>query len=149
MSEFTCGQHTYSAGQLDARAQFHIVRRLAPVLKGLAPIIAKVAKGEVDPKNINPQEGLDAIPEIANVLASMDDITADYVIFGLLTIVKRKQENGLGWAPITSGTNLMFMDITMPQMLTLAGRALAANLGDFFGVLNSALSQQSQKPSGQ
>lgn len=149
MSEFKCGQHTYSAGKLDARAQFHIVRRLAPFLKGLAPVIAKVGAGQVDIKNLDPKDGLEALPEIANIIAGMDDASADYVIFGLLAVVKRKEVNGLGWAPVANGMSLMYMDITMPQMLTLAARALSANLGDFFGVLNSALSQAGQKQSDQ
>lgn len=149
MNEFPCGGNTYTAGKLDARTQFHIVRRLAPFLKGLVPIIGKMKSGETASDAVNPEEGIKALPEIGEVLAKMDDETADYVIFGLLNIVRRKQDNGMGWAPVSSGNNLMFSDITMPQMLTLAGRALAANMGDFFAVLNSALSQHGQKQSDQ
>lgn len=149
MSEFPCGNHVYTASKLDARTQFHIVRRLAPFLKGLVPIIGKIKSEGVESGSIDPSEGIKMLPEIGDVLAKMDDETADYVVFGLLAVVRRKQDNGMGWAPVSTGHSLMFADISMPQMLTLAGRALAANMGDFFAVLNSALSQHGQKQSGQ
>jgi len=89
------------------------------------------------------------LPSIADALAAMDDATADYVIFGLLKVVTREQGQGLGWAPVAVNQQLMFQDIDMAQMLTLATRALMANLGSFFAVLSSASNQVGQKPNGQ
>lgn len=143
MSQFTCGKHNYKAGVIDARAQFHIVRRLAPFFSAFAGADVKFSK------NMKPEDFVKAVPVLANALASMSDADADYVLFGLMACVVREQEQGLGWAPVSKGTNLMFHDISMPEMVTLAGRALAANLGDFFGVLNSLSSQAGQKPNGQ
>lgn len=148
--EFSCGQHTYSAGKLDARAQFHVVRRLTPFLKGVIPILAKLqGSGNLkqtlsdmkDPSKAA-ESAAEVLPQLADIIAGMDDETADYVIFTLLSVVKRKQENGLGWAPVTAGNSMMFVDIGMAEMLTLAGRSLVANLGSFFDVLNSAFNRQ-------
>lgn len=152
MSQFTCGAHTYRAGVLDARAQFHIVRRLAPFLSSLAPTLGKVQAvkaGGGKASDMTPEDMMQVLPGIAEALSSLDDATADYVIFGLLAVVTRQQDQGLGWAPVSTGTMLMFTDISMPQMITIAGRALMANLGDFFAVLNSVSSQLGQKPNGQ
>jgi hypothetical protein len=130
---------------------------MAPFLKGMVPVISSLEKagafkkGGID-KGVaasSQEEVMKAFPAIADVLASMTDEDADYVIFGLLAVVTRKQDQGLGWAPVSTSKSLMFNDITMPEMLTLAGRVLVANLGSFFNVLNSISSQAGLKPSDQ
>ena len=130
----------YRAGKMDARAQFHIIRRLAPFLKALAPLAGKMS---------DQSQALEEIPELGKVLAELDDATADYVLFGLLAVVTRKEDKGLGWAPICRGNSLMYAEITMPDMLAIAGRALMANMGDFFQSLRSASSQLGQNQSAQ
>lgn len=128
--------HTYRVGKLDARAQFHIVRRLAPVLGELAPAL-QGGKG-----------GLDALPPIATAVAKLSDVDADYCIFGLLKVVSRKQPNGLGWGPVSTENLLMYDDIGMTQMLKLAWEALAFNMSGFFAVLPSDLKEAAQKVKG-
>lgn len=157
MSEFSCGKYNYRMGVIDARSQFHIVRRMAPFLKGMVPVVASMTKsgafkkGGVDPvaAEKSKDEVIAALPAIADVLAAMTDEDADYVIFGLLAAVSRKQDQGLGWAPVSRDRQLMFQDITMPEMLTMAGRVLVANLGSFFNVLNSISSQVGPTPNDQ
>lgn len=148
MSKFSCGKFNYQAGVINARSQFHIVRRMTPFLNGLVPLLSGL-KTLDEVKAMDPATALKSMPAFTEILAKMDDETADYVIFGLLSVVTREQPEGLGWAQVSNGKSLMFMDISMPEMLTLAGRALAANLGDFFVVLNSALSLVGQKQSDQ
>ena len=128
--------HTYRVGKLDARAQFHIVRRLAPVLGELAPAL-QGGKG-----------GLDALPPIATAVAKLSDADADYCIFGLLKVVSRKQPNGLGWGPVATENLLMYDDIGMTQMLKLAWEALTFNMSGFFAVLPSDLKEAAQKVKG-
>lgn len=129
--------HTYRVGKLDARAQFHIVRRLAPVLGELAPAL-QGGKG-----------GLDALPPIATAVAKLSDADADYCIFGLLKVVSRRQPNGLGWGPVSTENLLMYDDIGMTQMLKLAWEALTFNMSGFFAVLPSDLKEAAQKVKGQ
>ena len=128
--------HTYRVGKLDARAQFHIVRRLAPVLGELAPAL-QGGKG-----------GLDALPLIATAVAKLSDADADYCIFGLLKVVNRKQPNGLGWGPVATENLLMYDDIGMTQMLKLAWEALTFNMSGFFAALPSDLKEAAQKVKG-
>lgn len=128
--------HTYRVGKLDARAQFHIVRRLAPVLGELAPAL-QGGKG-----------GLDALPPIATAVAKLSDADADYCIFGLLKVVSRRQPNGLGWGPVSTENLLMYDDIGMTQMLKLAWEALTFNMSGFFAALPSDLKEAAQKAKG-
>lgn len=134
--EFELEGRTYRANKIDARTQFHIVRRLAPVLGEIAPALQ--GKG-----------GLDALPPLANAVAKLTDTDADYVIFGLLKSVVRKQDQGLGWGPVATGEQLMYDDITMPLMLKLAWQSFSFNMSGFFAALPSDLKEAAQKQKGQ
>ena len=134
--EFELEGRTYRANKIDARTQFHIVRRLAPVLGEIAPALQ--GKG-----------GLDALPPLANAVAKLTDSDADYVIFGLLRAVVRKQDQGLGWGPVATGEQLMYDDITMPLMLKLAWQSFSFNMSGFFAALPSDLKEAAQKQKGQ
>ena len=134
--EFELEGRTYRANKIDARTQFHIVRRLAPVLGEIAPALQ--GKG-----------GLDALPPLANAVAKLTDSDADYVIFGLLKAVVRKQDQGLGWGPVATGEQLMYDDITMPLMLKLAWQSFSFNMSGFFVALPSDLKEAAQKQKGQ
>ena len=128
-TELDLNGHTYRIGPLDARAQFHIVRRLAPIIGTLAPMIgAKSDAGE-----------LETFAALASALAKLSDEESDYCVFGLLKVVQRKQVNGLGWGPVCAGTSLMYEDITMADMLHLAWHAARVNLAGFFAALPSDL----------
>jgi len=142
--EFTAAGIEYRAGNINAREQFHIVRRLAPFLKALAPLMAGM-----DVSKSDPMKAMAALPQIGEVLAQLPDEAADYVVFGLLACVSRKQDNGLGWAKVSNGTQLMFQDIDMMTMLTLAARALMANMQGFFSELRSVSAPLNQKQSAQ
>lgn len=134
--EFELEGRTYRANKIDARTQFHIVRRLAPVLGEIAPALQ--GKG-----------GLEALPPLANAVAKLTDSDADYVIFGLLKAVVRKQDQGLGWGPVATGEQLMYDDITMSLMLKLAWQSFSFNMSGFFAALPSDLKEAAQKQKGQ
>lgn len=134
--EFDLEGRTYKVSKIDARTQFHIIRRLAPVLGEIAPALQ--GKG-----------GLDALPPLANAVAKLTDEDADYVIFGLLKAVVRKQDQGLGWGSVTTGEQMMYDDITMPSMLKLAWQAFSFNMSGFFAALPSDLKEAAQKAKGQ
>ena len=124
--------HTYHIAKMPALEQFHIVRRLAPLFGNL-PIeeIKKDAAKAADK----------ALPALALAISSLSDSDANYVLFGLLKNVTRKQEGALGWGAISTGNNLMYEDIDMALMLKLAFEVLKFNLSSFFRVLASTSSQ--------
>jgi len=134
--EFELNGQTYRTGKIDARSQFHIVRRLAPVLGEIAPAAAGGNMG-----------GLDALPPLANAIAKLSDADADYCLFGLLAVVSRKQPQGTGWGPVSTGNTLMYADIDMVGMLQLAWKALEFNMSGFFAALPSDLKEAAQKVS--
>lgn len=131
--DFELNGHTYRAGTIDARTQFHIVRRLAPVFGELVPALRG---GKAD--------GLDALPAIAGALAKLSDAEADYCLFGLLKPLARKQPNGLGWGPVCTGETVLYDDITMPALMQLAWQSFSFNLSGFFAALPSDLTAAAQ-----
>lgn len=121
MEEFEINDKTYRVSKLNAKKQFHIVRRLSPVLGTLAAALDDDIKG------------LEAIPSIANAISTLSDNDADYCIFNLLSVIKRKQDKGLGWGPITTtGDQIMYDDITLQVMMRLVWKSLYFNFHDFF-----------------
>lgn len=134
--EIEISGHTYRLGRIDARSQFHIVRRLAPVIGEIAPALQGEGKG-----------GMEALPVLASAVAKLSDADADYVVFGLLKVVARKQGQGLGWAPVSTGTQMMYDDITLPDMLRLAYEVFVMNMSSFFPGLPSGSTAANPKAS--
>lgn len=160
MNEFSLNGKTYRTGVLDARSQFHIARRLAPFLSALAPVMADVAsaagsggnvKDSIDKAKMSmkPEDLTKIVPAFGDALASMDDATADYIVFGLLAGVTIQEANGLGWAPITKDQTIMYGHIDMMTMIMIAAKVMMVNFSGFFGVLDSLLNPAGQKASGQ
>lgn len=116
----------YRVQKLDARRQFHIMRRLSPMLAELAAAVQADAGLE------------NALAPLANALASLTDADADYCLFGLLQSVQRKQ-NGT-WSKVAVENNLMFADLEMQAMLQIAFKAFQFNFADFFQSLPQASS---------
>lgn len=121
--EFQVGDHTYVAGKMNAKQQFHVARRILPVLAGAGK------DGDV----------MDKIRGAAYALSEASDADADYVIDHCLAVVKRKMENGKGYTQIISAGRLMFEDMTMLEMLQIAGEVLVFNLGNFSDALPKGL----------
>jgi hypothetical protein len=147
--QFSIDGIEYQAVKVDALKQFHLARRLSPFLEAIVPVIAKVKGGVLDADN--PEASFDALLEgyapFAKMMADMPDDQADYILFGLLACVKRKQPQGLGWANVSSGNALMFQDINVMQMLQMAYHAMTENLADFFPRGVATLSAITQKQS--
>lgn len=130
----------YRAGKLDARKQWNLIRRLAPVLTALGPALQSMAKNM-------PQEGattdlaedvnmmFSAFGPLAEALGNLDDATSDYVINVCLTVVHTNR-TGSSWAAVsTSNGQLMFQDITMMTMIRLVILVLRENFENFLGEL--------------
>lgn len=121
--DITINDKNYRIGRLDARRQFHVVRRLAPIIGGLTDL----ERCKDDP--------LAALEPLADAIASMRDQDADYVLNTCLAAVERRQPTG-GWAKLmTTGGDLMFQDLDMAAMLRLVWAVLQENLQGFFDAL--------------
>ena len=135
--DFEIAGQQYRSGKMDAFRQFHVSRRLAPVLSGLAAGASAAAGG--DPE----QEFAAFLQPLVNGIASMSDADCDYVLHACLGVVKRQQGNA--WAPIfiTQGNSLMFDDIDLAVMLQIASRVIQDNLGNF---IQGAVSKVQEAP---
>lgn len=127
--EFAIAGSNYKAGKLDPFKQFHIARRLAPLLSSAGEIMKAhaAASGDDDEAAM-----LAALEPVTRVLGSIPDADVEYVLGACLDVVSREQEGGKGWARVrSSGGALMFDDIDMVAMLQIAWNVLRHNLGGF------------------
>lgn len=121
----------YSIGKLPPYEQFHVTRRLGPLVAtaGLSFAAVRKAIKEGDTDSIMVMVG-----PAATILAAMPQEDADYVLNTMLSVVRRKQ--GDSWAPVSAGGNrLMFEDIDMLGMIRLAVEVGRINMKDFFSEL--------------
>ncbi|WP_374572789.1 phage tail assembly chaperone [Phenylobacterium sp.] len=124
--------HTYKIGRLDARRQFHVARRLVPIMGALA--------GALQDATANL---LEALGPIGDAMAAMPDTDADYVVSACLSTVERQIPGGAGWGPVqASNGGLMYDDIDLATMLRLVAAVIRENLGDFFSGLASMSGQE-------
>lgn len=137
MSDFTIKNKNYRAHKLSPFKQFHIVRRIGPILSDLAPVAMKYM-GDQKSGNLSESQAFEAITPIMNGLSKLSDADADYVMMGLLSGVQLQQEPSKMWAHLVSGDKLMFADLDLQEMIQIAGRSFAFNLSGFFTALPSA-----------
>jgi hypothetical protein len=142
VSEVTLGGATYRVGQLNARKQWNVTKRL---LKPLAEI-GKIGANKTPPKTVSeaepetapettPQDFFDQVSgPLADAISSISDADSDYIIDTCLAVCDRQQGTTEVkiWAPLMRGGNLMFQDLDMPTMLGLTIAVLKENLQGFF-----------------
>lgn len=122
--------------KLSAMQQFHVTRRLTPLM---AAVAGTASENELFEK-------------LAEGLSTLPDKDVNFVLGMLLSVVRRVDPQGLGLMPViaayTDGEpQLMFADITMPEMLKLAFASGKENLGSFFSearALASSVGNQKQ-----
>ena len=127
--------HTYQIGRLAAMDQFHVARRLAPVIASMGLTVAALAaagKAVKDDTSI-----MSILGPVADVVARMSDEDTSMIIHKCLSVVKRLQSDNR-YAPIQQGDLLRFNDIEMPTMLRLTVEVVKENLGGFFPQLPAA-----------
>jgi hypothetical protein len=134
-NRFSIGEREFSLSKINAIQQYHIVRRLAPVLAELLPVAQKY--GKMTPEQLDSRVAEDSLGDLAPVLngiAKLSDADSNKILYGLLAAVQVKQGQG-NWANVSSGEQLMFQDMELPVLLQVAGRALMFNLSGFFATL--------------
>lgn len=149
---FTLGGINYRGNHIDVMKQFHVSRRLAPMIVGLKRLLPKLLQqsapedilaaaklGQLDSSTEMMIADLEPLLEALN---RMTDEDADYIIGVCLTSLQREMVNGLGWTAVWSPGNpgqLMFTDITMPQMMQMVAMVIWNNLRGFMpGVLQGS-----------
>jgi hypothetical protein len=143
MLEFTVGEHRYRSRKMNARQQFHCVRRLGPLfgqLLNIGPAIANLTPGTMGDADAN-KAFEEALGAYTTALAKVPDQDCDYVIDRCMEVTQRLQGgNGSGqpvWSDVWNSrlNRMMFEDIELGEMFTIAGEVLKDNLQGFFNIM--------------
>lgn len=128
--ELTVGKHVYRIGALNAMQQFHVSRRIAPLLATAGINLAMLARGS----KLSVEEILPTLGPVSMMLAGMSDEQTDYIFATCLGVVQRKEMAGSKelWAPVANGALMQYQDIDMLGMIRLVIAVLQHNLEDFF-----------------
>lgn len=124
MAEFKVGEDSFRTTKLDVFVQFHLVRKLLPVLVAFAHFKDPTKRGNVAA----------LLGPLAEVLARMTKEDAEEVLTNCLAVVQRQV--GSQWAPVKAVGSHALMDSGMSLLvvLELVRSVLQENLGSFFAV---------------
>jgi len=133
--EFELNGNFYRIGKLSAMEQFHVSRRIAPIIPTIIPLLSTLTSGGkvIDGKTVNPfADGLgDALEPLAECIASMSDEHSEYVLMTCLGVSRRKV--GDSWAQVWNKQHnaCMFDDIDLSVMVNIAFRVIRDSLQPF------------------
>ena len=101
------GQH-FNCAKLPTRVQWHVVRRLMPVLQGLMPLFAMAetvrlntdSDGNIMTPDLSGINVFDALAALTNTIGMLSDGDADYILDAALSCVTWRQGARERWMPI-------------------------------------------------
>lgn len=161
MVEFELEGKSFRFDKLTAMQQFHVSRKIAPLLPPLMPIFVKIAKEKEEaekPKRGKKEKGLtDDLESIgpllqpfADGLAAMSDDASEYVFGTCLGAVRYLHNDN--WIPMWSvgGKVAMVMELNdFSLLLRLVVRVIAESLSPFIaGFLTNAKEPPAESRSG-
>lgn len=138
VSEIEVGGKKYRVGKLDLMMQWHMTRRLAPVLAAAGISLAMLSEGS---KKLSLIDFLPSLGPIANIMSMMTDEQSNYIIYNCLDVVMRKE--GDQWAKLTNGQVLMYQDLDLAMMLRLVVEVLKHSLENFTQELGARMTSPS------
>lgn len=149
MTELEIGGNAYRINSMSAMTQFHVMRKLGPVLPGIVPVLAQAAAalpqadGQEDGGAMTTVDGVAAIAMAARPLldglAAMADADAEYVINHCLSAVMRRDSGGKSWSAVSRDGVTMFDDIDLMASMQLVWAVLRENYTSFFRAASTAL----------
>lgn len=146
MAEFSVNGRQYRSGMMPARTQFHVMRRMAPILPTMQSAImasmrVKMAQDAGEPITGDAQEaavsaGLDFIAAIG----TLSDENANYILDNCLAVVEVQQGEFSGkWSKLRGSGGSMF-DLDMMSELEIVKEVVQDNYGPFFQGVAARLS---------
>jgi hypothetical protein len=124
--EIEVAGNVYRIGKLSVMQQFHVARKLAPILGSMTDTLKEAAKQ-------NDQDGellMKVMEPMANALAQMSFDDSEFVVNTCLATVERK--DGQGFQKIKAGSQFQYADIDLGVMMRLTFAVIQENLGNFF-----------------
>jgi hypothetical protein len=145
MIEFDVGGKNYRAERLTCLQQFHVSRKIAPLIPSLVPVFLSLAQMKGGLKDNLPAMA-EMLQPFADGIAGLPDEAAEYVIGTCLSVVRRKQ--GDNWAAIWSASAkaMMFDDLDLASAIPLVIRVIQDNLGPFISGLLTSQQETSGAP---
>lgn len=132
--------NTYSIGKMDVFQQFHVARRLAPLLYATSSaLLARLKAGDTSVESGDDLNTLiGAVEPMVQVISSMPDADSQYVLNACLGVCQRLTGTGAGAGfqrILVDGQRLLFDDIDLAVTLQLVAATIRANLGNFLDAL--------------
>lgn len=145
MDEFDLGGRKFKLNKINAMVQFHIVRRIGPLITELISVMGQISKKNVE--GMTEEEKVMEFGKLATPimmgLSKLSDQDSEYVLYRLLAAVEVHQPQFNVWSHVARAeSGIMFQDIELPVIMQVAARSLMFNLKGFFSLLP-------QKASGQ
>lgn len=129
MAEFTIAGIEYRSARLNARQQWNVVRRLAPLLAAAGDLL-KLAE---TPAQGGETDAFAAFAPFAEALSVLTDEQSNYILDTCLKAASRKASEQ--WRPVMQGDVCMWEDIDMPAMLQITWQVMQESLSSFLGGL--------------
>lgn len=140
--DFQAVGRRFKVMKMRVKLQFHVVRKLAPVLMEMFPAMQHIAKENLG--GASSEEQLESIAKFLNPIlmgmSALNDKESEWVLDALLSTVEMEQPGLNTWAPLVVETGdkgflMMIQDLELPVLLYAAGHAFGVNITSFFGVL--------------
>jgi hypothetical protein len=131
-TEFEIDGKTYRIGKLSAFEQFHLSRKIAPLIPPLIPVFIGLQKAGSLTGDLSQMPAL--LQPFADSLASMSDASAEAVLNTCLSVVSRKADVGDSFVRIWHKDKkvFMFQDLnSMETTIPLVIRVIQDSLGPF------------------
>lgn len=151
MAELKIGGNTYRINSMPAMTQFHVMRKLGPVLPGIVPVLAQAAAAlpQADGQEDGGASAMTTVDGVAAIamaarplldgLAAMADADAEYVINHCLSAVMRRDSGGKSWSAVSRDGVTMFDDIDLMTSMQIVWAVLRENYTSFFRAASTAL----------
>lgn len=129
-SELTYNNETYRIGLLNPIQQFHVSRRLAPVLSAMGVSAFELFQAGKS-LEIGDLDLMTVLSAITDMIAKMPEDDVNYIFNTCLGVVHRKQVDGR-FANVWVQQRFVFEDIDMNAMVRLTVAVVQDNLSGFF-----------------
>lgn len=135
--DFEIGGRKFKLRKMNVFKQFHVVRRISPILADLLPAIGDLQKtssansGKSETEKF--EETIKVLTPVLTGFSKLSDQDSEFLLYALLASAE-VQLNG-AWAKVSTDSMLMVQDMELPTLLQIAGHAFMYNLSGFFAVL--------------
>ena len=137
--EFEIGGNKYRSGKLNAFAQLHVSRKLAPIIVGMAKTakefraIFKVGDNLPEAGTADEVQLYPAFGPIAEAISKMEEADVNEIVKKCLAVCQRYDSKANQWYGVSTGDgHLRYDDIDLRVLIRISVETIKENLGGFF-----------------